>query len=51
MGLMDGTMSSGNDMAADRMQMLMQKMNDGTITDSERDELAKMQGNDKDTKM
>jgi hypothetical protein len=43
MGMMDGTMAKGDDMAADRKQLLMQKMNDGTITDAEREELAKMQ--------
>ena len=45
MGMMDGTMSKGDDMAADRIKMLTQKMNDGTITDAERDELMKMQTN------
>jgi len=51
MGLMDGTMAKGDDMTADRKQMLMQKMNDGTITDAEREELAKMQGNTSDSDM
>jgi hypothetical protein len=52
MGLADGTMAKGSDdMNADRMRMLNEKMNDGTITDAEREELAKMQGKTTDSDM
>lgn len=45
MGIMDGMKSKGYDMNddMDRMRMLTDKMNDGSITDAERDELTKMQ--------
>jgi hypothetical protein len=54
MGLMDGTMSKGSDdmsMDADREKMLMQKMNDGTITEAERDELMQYQKRSTDSKL
>jgi hypothetical protein len=49
MGLMDGTMAKGSDdmdMDNDRKRMLMQKMNDGTISDAEREELMGYQNKD-----
>lgn len=43
MGIMDGTMAKDDNQDMERMQMLTNKMSDGTITDAERDELAMIQ--------